>query len=128
MDINAEALIQLRRVVAEHADHLDMRSFSDGCGTVRCAAGWFAGDAWARANTVIAEAFDADGKTRSFLEPPRVLQRIFGKDVDILHLFFAGIWDTRPIDAAEVIAQIDLILAGKPTDGYPCDAPEAPCS
>ena len=130
MDINTEALTHLRRVVAEHADSLDMYNFTEQCGTVRCAAGWFAGDSWARANTVIGEAFAANGSVLGWYAGPRMtLHRVFGTSVDVAALFFPENLDRqRPIAAAEVIAQIDLILAGKPIDGYPRYAPEASCS
>ena len=126
MGINTEALTQLRRVVAEHADGLDMRRFSDCCGTVRCAAGWFAGDDWARANTVIGEAFGVDGDTSIASLPAETLRRVFGEDVDVVALFVPS-FDARfrRIAAAEVISRIDLTLAGKPIDCYPSYEPEA---
>ena len=129
MDINTEALTQLRRVVLEHADDLDMHRFANPHATARCAAGWFAGDAWARANTFIGEAFHASGIASDAFLPASILKRVFGKGVDVSALFFPGVTSAgRRIAAAEVISRIDLSLAGKPIDCYPEYAPEAACS
>ena len=126
MEINVEALTQLRRVVAEHADGLDMYVFTKCCGTVRCAAGWFAGDDWARANTVIGDAFYADGRIRSDAVAIMTLHRVFGTSVDISTLCFPGCDAySRRITAAEVISRIDLLRAGLPIDGYPSYETEA---
>lgn len=126
--MNIEALKQLRRVVeAAPDDRFHMRRWSEKapCGTAYCAAGWAAIDPWFRENTGIGDIFKL--RRYGYLElitcsPFFSLARLF--DISIYEaatLFGIGI-DPRSnphaVSRAEVIANIDRILAGQKPERY----------
>ena len=113
----AEALRQLWRVVEAAPDdkRFNMWQFhlETGCGTARCAAGWFAVDGWARENTLISEFFHPSGELKPSC-PGAALEKIFGlTSTNAKSLFYPDV--TRRVGhvpKAAVLANIDRLLAG----------------
>lgn len=122
--MNKEALIQLRRVVEDAPDALfNMHTFAREapCGTVRCAAGWAAIDPWFEANMPrlaeqpgfphtdqLAVWFDIDETDAN---------NLFGGDLSGYPFDNAG-RSLRGVTKLAVVANIERILAGKPTKPY----------
>ncbi len=126
--MNVQRLQQLRRVVLEAPeDRWDMRTFyrKTECGTAHCMGGWCAIDPWFRENTEVREIF-AVGKDEQihFLKtyPTKKLGEVFGLNwEDSRTLFAVGapfLANRFLITKAEVVANIDRILSGKPPEVY----------
>lgn len=122
---NIERLEQLKRVVRDTPDErFDMRTLGRraACGTVACALGSAALDPWFLANTDIGRALRLTPVGVSYVFD-------FGGDLDER---VAGIFDIPEDDVARlfientsrfvtkdmVIANIDLVIAGKPARPY----------
>lgn len=117
--MNVEALNELKRVVREAPDELfHMGTFGRTlfCGTVRCAAGWAATDAWFKERGFALEAaLDAGDKnlrraTEFFDLHPYAGDVLFGGD-----LAYPG----KSPSKEAVIANIDAILEGRMPVPYP---------
>lgn len=124
---NIEALQQLRRVV-ENApeDLLHMRRVVDPspCGTARCALGWCLVDPWFQKNTELRNyAAWADDTF-----PPANLEAIFGAEPEEIDHVFAGSINTyadgHAVSKAEVLWNIDRLMAGEETRPYAATDPD----
>jgi hypothetical protein len=124
---NVEALQQLRRVMeAAPDDRIHMNSFSEraACGTAYCAAGWAAVDPWFQQNTAIPEIFavNEDGTLSqrigdAFGALANVFD-IYNDEADILFAAESGDIDDHAITKAEVINNIDALIAGGEPEVY----------
>ena len=125
-------LTQLRRVVADTPDHLlHMRAFTEvaACGTARCAAGGAAIDPWFREHTRINEVLPAEPygddwlvTTCSSYADWKALAECFRlSQCDADNLFAADLnvtADPHAVSKAEVLENIDRLLAGEPAFRY----------
>lgn len=121
---NLTALRQLKRVVkAAPAERFRMRKFTEqtDCGTAYCAAGWAAIDPWFNKRGLYMRG-DAP-ETPNNMWAQGALSEIFGLTLENTFALFA--FDTPPPDIdphaitkAEVIANIDRLLAGKRATVY----------
>lgn len=125
---NVERLLQLRRVVeAAPDDRFHMRAFYEeaSCGTAYCAAGWAAVDPWFQEHTEIGSIFRVgrDGLLEILSGTPfRRLSHIFEIGANnSWKLFGWGVArnpDPHAVSKAEVIENIDRLLAGKSAELY----------
>lgn len=126
-----ERLQQLRRVVEAATDHrFHMRTFCEeaDCGTAYCAAGWAAIDPWFRENTAMGDIFEVgeEGMLREaddVYDPFENLGGVFGISyLDSLNLFGADLSriysEPHAVSRAEVIANVDRLIAGEPATPY----------
>jgi hypothetical protein len=128
-----ERLRQLRRVIdSAPEERFVMRTWSErsGCQTTFCAAGWCAVDSWFRENTKIGTIFavagDSEGQVTVYpinyvFNVFRDLANLFSISIDDAEaLFGVGIRSVDPhaVSRAEVLANIDRLLAGKPAEVY----------
>jgi len=128
-------LTQLRRVAeAAPEERLHMRAYCEDaeCGTAYCLAGWARIDEWFIKHTSITHIFslDTEGFVRAAYDtydqsgvPPIVrLGEMFDIGTDAAHDLFGGqlLKDSDPhaVTKAEVLAQIDRLLAGQDTEPY----------
>lgn len=120
---NIERLEQLKRVVRDAPDHLFGMAWVDDdtdCGTVRCAWGWASVDPWFRQNTDIDERgfagaddlFGISWESAESLFCPDYL----AQDREESTEEYAR-W-ANSIAKAEVIANIDRVIAGKRPVAY----------
>lgn len=133
-----EKLRQLRRVVEDAPpERLEMTTFTcrKSCGTAHCAAGHARLDPWFLANTTIDEIFyaarmapnDGGADAVAYEVHPRrngntfrLLGDLFEiSKEDSRRLFGADLtFDEDVVEKAEVIANIDRLLAGEPAKYY----------
>ena len=124
---NIERLTQLRRVVEAAPAHLfvmnDIETYlCDGqsCGTAYCAYGWATQDAWFKADG-IPEHLGGANRVDLFTALARYFDLTQGDTDDL----FGGDFDLDEpdegymTDKAPVLANIDLLIAGKPAVPYP---------
>lgn len=128
--MNTERLLQLRRVLDEAPEErFHMRTWSEAadCGSAYCLAGFMAIDPWFRRETEVGNVFILN-KHNCLLNvestdiPFRFLAGVFAiAESDSENLFGYGIplhADPHCVTRAEVRANIDRILAGRPAEIY----------
>lgn len=136
--MHKKRLKQLRRVVAAAPDdrlHMARWCETADCGTAYCAAGWAAVDPWFRENTEIGTIFGVrdDGTiypNSLVWRPLSALARLFAISIHASCHLFGNVpcsADPHAVTKAMVLANIDLILAGKPAQHYGT-MKEEPCT
>lgn len=124
--MDVQALTELRRVVKAAPKHLfHMRSITEEapCGTAHCAIGWAAVDPWFQANKP-GMCDDILGKSdkEEFVPFTTPATKAFGLTLDQATKLFGGDLmfggDRHPVSKAEVLWNIDQLLAGKEPRSY----------
>jgi hypothetical protein len=132
---NEEALRQLRRVAEEAPDdRLHMRSFTETgpCGTAHCLAGWAEIDPWFLTNTPLPAvlAMYTDGQPGEGERTFAGLAAVFGlKQEDADNLFGSDLTPSvgpHAVSKAEVLWNIDQLLAGQPALPYAATRADVP--
>ena len=128
---NLQALQQARRLIEEvDEDRLHMHAVSEvaSCGTAYCLAGWMAVDPWFREHTKMGQVpLEISGliPKNKHLEALGLARETLDLDHDDAAALFA--WnvgsagdDTDPhaVTKYEVLANLDLLLAGRPAEFY----------
>ena len=123
MEVNIEALTQLRRVVTEAPDHqFHMRSFrekSATCGTAYCAAGWATQDPW----FIVHRFMDIETlmDSRKILGDDRLADYFGITHYDAKDLFgynLCSFHGPHGVKKEEVIQNIDRLLSGRRAEPY----------